>query len=476
MTLQRKLHLMLFLAIIPFVIITGILIFLLIRSSNLYESAISNVTAATEFSHSFKSNVDEKMYKIVVGSETLESADPYEDIDSAETVTKKLAESASTEQSRSVVRMNEKLLTNLRKYVGQIGKDAGISGNYDKNIQSLEDNIYIITKLVTENVSNYIYDEAISLENSSEKLHTQVFIMIFATIGVLAAVVAILLFATLKVSNSIAKPISELASDVRKVGRGDFSIRATNIKGDEVKELSEDFNLMVERIDGLMKNIKTEQQNMRNAEFKLLQAQINPHFLYNTLDTIVWLAEDHEDSKVISMTNNLSEFFRTSLSKGRDVISIGEEKNHIESYLNIQKIRYEDILDFVIDIPEELQHYQIIKLSLQPLIENALYHGIKTKRGKGLIRVEGEFDNGKIILKVTDNGSGMTKEQLAGVRESVYNRKAAAEAADSGYGLYNVHERIRLTYGEEYGLSIDSEEGVGTTASIRIPALAPQPY
>ena len=147
---------------------------------------------------------------------------------------------------------------------------------------------------------------------------------------------------------------------------------------------------MVEQIGNLVEDIRVEQLNLRATELKLLQAQINPHFLYNTLDAIIWLAEAGEKDQVVMMVTALSDFFRTTLSKGRDFITVEEEERHIDSYLKIQQFRYRDILAYEIDIPEELYQYQILKLTLQPLVENALYHGIKNKHGLGHILVTGK--------------------------------------------------------------------------------------
>ena len=212
--------------------------------------------------------------------------------------------------------------------------------------------------------------------------------------------------------------------------------------------------------------MKTEQIRLRKAEFELLQSQINPHFLYNTLDAIVWLAEAGEQKKVVSMVGSLSDFFRISLNQGQDILDVKEELQHVRSYLEIQQMRYQDILQYEICVPEELNHCQIPKITLQPLVENALYHGIKNKRGKGMIRIEGELDGEDCILLITDNGKGMTPERLEQVRKGIRNRKVRETDI---YGLYNVNERIRLNFGENYGITITSTYGEGTCVTVRLP-------
>lgn len=257
----------------------------------------------------------------------------------------------------------------------------------------------------------------------------------------------------------------------KEAGRGHFTVRAELENSDEeMKELGDGFNQMVERIGNLVEDIKVEQMNLRVTEQKLLQAQINPHFLYNTLDAIIWLAEANQSEQVIMMVTALSDFFRTTLSKGRDYITVQEEESHIRSYLQIQQFRYQDILEYEIDIPEYLYQYQILKLTLQPLVENALYHGIKNKRGMGHIWVSGEQKDNKLIFKVRDNGMGMTEERLKQVRREI-NQDVRDTVEPAGFGLYNVAQRIRLNYGTDYDLWVESVYGEGTEFIVSIPAI-----
>ena len=224
---------------------------------------------------------------------------------------------------------------------------------------------------------------------------------------------------------------------------------------------------MSEHLEEYVDKIKEDERKMRHAELRLLQEQINPHFLYNTLDTIVWLVEGNHSDKAVNVVVSLSDFFRIVLSKGREVITIREEEKHIRSYLEIQQVRYRDILDYEIDIEEKLYPYYIQKLTLQPLVENALYHGIKTKRAKGTIRVIGRLDGDCIRLEVSDDGIGMDVDTLARIRNDITKPCKETEA---GFGLANVNERIRMNYGAEYGMKIDSVEGKGTTIVVTIPA------
>ncbi len=231
---------------------------------------------------------------------------------------------------------------------------------------------------------------------------------------------------------------------------------------------------MIARIQALLATTRREQENLKKAEFRALQAQINPHFLYNTLDAIIWMSQASRREELTEMVVALSRFFRLSLNNGKEIVTVGEEIDQVKNYLIIQRMRYNDILDFEFSIEPCLKRFSMIKLTLQPLVENAIYHGLKTKRGGGKIWIEGDYDEkaGIIILTVRDNGTGMTPSRLREVLREM--RGEAAEAAhdeEGGYALKNVHERIRLSYGPGYGLKLESTLDTGTTVTMIFPSL-----
>lgn len=269
-------------------------------------------------------------------------------------------------------------------------------------------------------------------------------------------------------SNSIANPIRKLMYLMRKVEDGDLSV-SMNVKyNDEIGQLGRSFNIMIEKIGFLMDSVYKEQKNLRKAELKALQAQINPHFLYNTLDSIIWMSKANRNEEVITMVSALTKLFRIALSRGKDVISIQEEIEHINSYLTIQHIRYKNKFTFDINVDEALYKYSIMKLILQPIVENSIYHGIKEKRGMGYIEVRGRDLGDTIVFEVVDNGKGMSKDKLNALRNALNN--GTREKIES-YGIRNVNERIKIFFGAEYGLTFFSEEDVGTRVEIKIPKL-----
>ncbi len=297
--------------------------------------------------------------------------------------------------------------------------------------------------------------------------------LIFVSVGLSILFIAILYFF---MTNRLTRPIQILLRRMRQAAAGNLDAKVHPSGSDEIAALGSGFNTMIERIKELMERSIREQRLIQMAELRMLQAQINPHFLYNTLDSIVWMAEAGNKEQVIQVIQALSRFFRISLSKGRELITIQEELEHVRSYLVIQQVRYRDILDYSIDVPTEIYSYLILKMTLQPIVENALYHGIKNKRGRGRIMISGQMQDGAIVITVTDDGAGMSRERLEALT-SRYKRAADLDLSEelfsqretSGYGLYNVEQRIRLFYGDEYGITITSEEGVGTNVTIRIP-------
>ena len=292
--------------------------------------------------------------------------------------------------------------------------------------------------------------------------------MYWLCLVIVMSVIIAVLFLTGKALRNVMVPVKKLYERTQKVAGGDFTVQRQDSRINEIAVLMDNFNDMTKEIGNLVVDIKEKEKNLHLMETKLLQEQINPHFLYNTLDTIVWLAEDNRNEEAVAMVTSLSDFFRTTLCQGRDYITVREEEAHIISYLKIQQFRYQDIMDYEIQIEEEMKKFVIPKLLLQPLVENALYHGVKKKRGKSLIRVKGFQKDEKLIFQVIDNGKGMSAEELNTLRENV--QKGPDERKNKGFGLANVNQRIRHYYGETYGLYIESTENEGTEATIIIAA------
>ena len=289
------------------------------------------------------------------------------------------------------------------------------------------------------------------------------------TIGwVLLCISGLAFIAAWAIARSVANPIKQLMELMKKVEAGDLSVSMDVQYQDEVSQLGHSFNVMIEEIKKLMDRVYWEQKELRKTELKALQAQINPHFLYNTLDSIIWLSRAKRYQDIDIMATALTRLFRIGISRGRDMIPIAEEIEHIRSYLTIQNIRYKNKFRYEIGVPEDLQAYKTIKLVLQPLVENAIYHGIKMKRETGRITVTAAESDGMIIFVVTDTGIGMTPQELTALENTLQN---ASGAKMESYGVKNVNERIKIFFGSDYGLTFHSEYGVGTRVEIRIPKI-----
>ena len=288
------------------------------------------------------------------------------------------------------------------------------------------------------------------------------------------AVTLFLIVAALFLSNLLAKivttPLAELTAKVKQVKAGNLAVPFNLEVGNEIGVLNEGIGDLLRRVRDLLDQVRTEQEQKRQAELTALQAQIKPHFLYNTLDSIKQLCEMGEDRDAAAMVAALAKFFRISISSGRELISLAEEADHIRSYLLILKMRYADDFDYQIAIPPELAAQTLPKLTLQPLVENAVYHGTKQKRGKGAIRVRGFVERERLILEVADNGAGMAAATLQRVRAALAAGGASAPpGSGSGLGLVNVQRRLQLHFGPAYGLAIQSEPGRGTVVRVSLP-------
>lgn len=285
------------------------------------------------------------------------------------------------------------------------------------------------------------------------------FILILSVIAILIVVIISAL-----ISAKISKPIKTLEKSMIQLKEGDFDV-SLNIKGEkEVVNLANTFNIMVIKIKNLMQQILVEQESKRKSDLNALQSQINPHFLYNTLDSIVWMAENKKTLDVITMVTALAKLFRISISRGKNIISVKEEIEHAKNYLIIQNVRYKNKFTYEFEISEDTLKLKTLKLILQPLIENAIYHGIEYMVDEGEIQIKSSIKNNRLLLEIIDNGLGIASEKIENILTIEEN-----PSKGSGVGLKNVHERIQLCYGKEFGLDIHSELEEGTHIKIWLP-------
>lgn len=473
-SLKNKLIVLVLVSMVPLLCLTVYVIFALQNYSEAYDEIVSNMTVANNYNLNFKEQMDESCYKLVVGAVTFDNIEedqtlknPYTLIYELKSVFGELVQITTDKESRVWLNSLLRNISTLKDRVDDIKLNLDIGGQYEENIEMLDNNIYILTELIQDNIQYYIYYQMKSMEHLKNQLNDQVESFVYLYIIMAAVICTAAVIVTVIVLRSITGPVKNLCEVTKQIAEGNFSTRVNLKSNDEIAILADSVNDMSGHLEELVSKIKEDERKMRYTELRLLQEQINPHFLYNTLDTIIWLVEGNNTEKAVNMVVSLSDFFRIVLSKGKEIITIKEEEQHIRSYLEIQQVRYRDILDYDIQIDPAIYSYEILKLTLQPLVENALYHGIKVKRGKGTIQVIGKRSMDKIYFEVKDNGVGMDEEQLESLRKKM---NKSCKETDSGFGLANVNERIRMNFGLPYGITIYSKLGEGTLVRVVIPA------
>jgi len=457
--MSRNLVIML---VIPICISLALMVTYAVR----YHYAIARMETIASLKTVVSEDIPEDVWDIVSGRDTISGTKVYAAIhgvyDTISEVTEK-----TDEANRLSLIVADRTMHTMENYMDRIRDNIEAKRPVVENEEVLGE-IRGVAELVDSMLNEYIAQEITYTANMSLVLRLLILITAFAE----AAIVLIAWFLrnrSMKTTTAfVKKPIDRLEEVTARLAQGSLDARITDTDVTELRNLTLSVNTMADRLEDMMQKSRKDERNLRKAELRTLQAQINPHFLYNTLDAIIWKAEAEEKDEVIQLTSALSDFFRISLSSGADWIPISQERKHIEGYLKIQQTRYRDILRYEIDIPEEIGHFYILKLLLQPLVENAIYHGIKIKRGGGSIKVTGRLEDDMLVFTVADTGTGMTREQLDGLLERMKKGQPTVSEGSGGFGMVNVNLRIRLYYNQPEGLNIISNEE-GTSVSFRVP-------
>ena len=431
-----------------------------------YHSAIQRMGRITELKTVVADEIPEKAWNIVSGRENFPQSNIYKDIIEVNETIEEVT-SQTKEENRLSLIVAGRTMETLENYVDKIRDNISDDVPVVENEAVLVE-VRDVAALVDSMLNEYIALEITSTAKMSMTL--RLIIIITAIVELLIVIIAIWVRNVSMKSTAamVRKPIEKLEEVTSVLADGTLDARITDTEVTELRNLTMQVNTMADHLEAMMKKSEQDAKKLRKAELRTLQAQINPHFLYNTLDAIVWKAEAGETEEVITLTSSLSDFFRISLSSGADWIPLSQEKKHIEGYLKIQQTRYRDIMKYEIDIPEEIGHYYILKLLLQPLVENALYHGIKIKRGGGTIYVIAREESGYLVFCVKDTGCGMTPEQLDELNKRIKKENPMVSEGGGGFGLVNVNMRIRLYYNEPEGLQITSGPD-GTEVCFKVP-------
>jgi two-component system sensor histidine kinase YesM len=429
-----------------------------------YHAVISQIEGVSSLQPMISERLLTGVLDIVVGRGRFEDGAQYETLLAVEEKLDTLINNNAA--SRSDLEVARRVLGTLRRYVDELGLSMRGGASVDDTFK-VNDEIKNVAALFVEMLDASIKTEIASAAVASNHTQTMVLAMFGLDVFLLIAALAFAATAQRSLLRAIQTPLDRLEQFAGRIAQGELSGREPPPDAQELQALTHSLNTMAFRLQRLIEQNKREQDNLMKSELRTLQAQITPHFLYNTLDAIVWLAESKNAEQVINVTRALSSFFRTSLAGGREWITIAQELEHLTGYLTIQKVRYRDILAFKLDVDDGLQTEQILKLLIQPLVENAIYHGIKNKRGGGMIVIKLESREERLYVTVADAGAGMTAERVANVRAML--EQSAPAGSDSGFGLYNVDRRIKLYYGQDEGVRIVSSPGEGTRVCFDVP-------
>lgn len=343
----------------------------------------------------------------------------------------------------------------------KIGKQVDYLAQLTDDHGSFEQNgsLYVYQKIGRWNY--YLVDIIPTSELYRDSLQT-----VYLLIVLLVAMVAVSLLVASKIISRNYEPLDELVTKMGQVSEGRLDIRIEEAQmGADFKQMASGFNVMMDKIVVLMDQVKEEQHQVEQIRFNALQSQIQPHFLYNTLECIHWQAAAKGDKQVSTLVKALAMYYRLCLSKGHDVINLSQEIEHVKNYLTIQNIRYDHILDAVFEVPPGMNEIQIPKMTLQPLVENAIYHGIKLKKGiQGELRIYAYMEEEDAIVCVEDSGSGMSQDRIDDMNNSI-----SVYDESFGYGVRNVNKRIEILFGKRYGLYYMANEKNGITVQIRLP-------
>jgi two-component system, sensor histidine kinase YesM len=469
LSIRAKILISFLVVIFLLIAVNTMMILNVLRFNRQYDVIITNITTANNLNGFIKPAIDTEMWNIVAGKTEFKDGKQYEIINQANAQIESMIANTDSDKSKIKLKVILRTMDTLTRYVDKMGMQIEAGSRVDDNELVLE-NIRGVSDVVEESIQDYMLFEVNQAEQQYKGNRERFNSLAVIYLILLPCTIGFSVFAAWLISASIYRPIKKLHDVTTTIAQNDLQALVYSRNVDEIAELGNNFNIMIGKIRELLNAKVKEQENLKKAELKALQAQINPHFLYNTLDTIVWMAEASKTDQVIEIVRALSSFFRISLSKGKDWISIRQEIEHVRSYLAIQKMRYRDILDYKIEVDENLMDGTILKLTLQPLVENALYHGIKNKRDGGTITVRAQSVGPDLVrLEVQDDGVGFTPYKLAEIRSILNDDSSEISLKEGGFGLENVNKRIKLYYGKQYGLYVQSEYLGGTQVVARIP-------
>ena len=439
------------------------------RNILIYRNALTNVEEANAVSTIVQENVLEELWDLVFG--LIETTD-YEYDNKLENVRfaiEEIQDNTTTAKESATLDVALRTLDTLDNYIFEMESNIANERPFDEN-EAIMVQVDAVTVLLYAILQDFVRVEIeLAGKTSDDMLVSLYYLMLFELIIVLT-----IIYSAKKnnrfLTQQIQEPLNDLIVLSEELSQGHLDYRAKEPEVAELRVVTKSMNDMAHNLHVLIEENAVKQFDLAQSELRVLQAQITPHFIYNTLDAILSLAEQGNSEQVKTMTYALSDFLRISLSKGQDWITIEKEIRHIEDYLTILQIRYGAMLTFAIDIPEEILQTEVLKMILQPLVENAVYHGTKHVRRAGKVTVAATVAEDTIRFLITDNGIGMEDERLLEIQARLA-QATVDDSGEGGYGLYNVRKRLLLYYGNAASLQIDSTYRNGTTITVTVPKI-----
>jgi len=429
------------------------------QQAQTYREILDNIIYANQLSLDVSEEIEPRVWNIVAGRAQFEDSGIMPLITDLRSRMVEIRNSTDSVENRGIMEISLRALSILEDYIIRLRIQIEERYPVEENEKLLEE-IRVCVAGINDLLQEFSSLQVIEAAEINQAMALQSNRYFITNIILTSIVIIVGAFAFWYISRSMMNPIEKLLRMSNKISEGDFSHRVELSTSDEFNNLATGMNTMSEQIEILLEKGIEEQKQIQIMEHKVLQAQIRPHFLYNTLDAIIWAAEAENMKDVITLVTSLSSFFRISLSHGIDYIPISDEIEHVRNYLIIQQIRYYDVLTYEIIVDEDLPDVKILKLMLQPLVENSLYHGIKHTRERGKIIVTIKKEGERLRFSVADNGIGMSPEALETLIYDINHGNG-----EKGYGLFNVNRRLKLYYGSSEGIEIKSEYKKGTEVS-----------
>lgn len=458
-------RLMIAATLIPILLIS---LFYLI-SMNQYKTIIENVNNANEIRSSVAPDINGALWAQITGK-PLKNKDPITVISGYEAKLARLKKSASTTELRQTAVVASRILESIEHYAWQIDSNINNDRPVEENEKILNE-IYEVNELLEDTLGDYVASEINVSNQRNTQISNTIIVLVLIELFLVFVLLIFIRYFQRYLDRTIQEPLSNFSKMTSEISQGNWQTRVANVHVTELDTLGNNLNTMANQIEILFDENTQKQKSLALSELKVLQAQITPHFIYNTLDAIVALARQEDTERVEEITYALSNFFKISLNKGNEWTTIAREIQHIESYLEILKIRYGPILNYQLSINPKLMQELTLKMILHPLVENAIYHGIKKKRGRGMIEISVSSEGRKLLFRVKDNGLGMDQGELSYVKANLSKVITDDSYSDDlhGYGLYNVYRRLKLYYGDRADLRIESQYEKGTCVTIIMP-------